>query len=66
MESLIQGVYLKDSNYKWQGLPFWVCVACVEIALLDLLGKVAGKPLGELLRKRDAGGSDRAGPRRHD
>jgi L-alanine-DL-glutamate epimerase-like enolase superfamily enzyme len=47
--SLIHGVYLKDSNYKWQGLPFWVCVACVEIALLDLLGKVAGKPLGELL-----------------
>ncbi|MCI0338108.1 MAG: mandelate racemase/muconate lactonizing enzyme family protein [Acidobacteria bacterium] len=49
LESLVHGVYLKDSNYKWQGLPFWVCVASLEIAVLDLLGKVAHKPLGDLL-----------------
>ena len=48
LESLIHGVYLKDSNYKWQGLPFWVCVAALEIAVLDLLGKIASKPIGEL------------------
>ena len=45
LEKHLRGVYLKDSNYKWQGLPFWVCVAGVELAILDLLGKVAGKPL---------------------
>ncbi|HZS09567.1 MAG TPA: mandelate racemase/muconate lactonizing enzyme family protein [Blastocatellia bacterium] len=49
LESLIHEVYLRDSNYKWQGLPFWVCVAGVETAVLDLLGKVANKPVGELL-----------------
>jgi L-alanine-DL-glutamate epimerase-like enolase superfamily enzyme len=49
LEAHLHGVYLKDSNYKWQGLPFWVCVAGVELAILDLLGKVAGKALGELL-----------------
>jgi L-alanine-DL-glutamate epimerase-like enolase superfamily enzyme len=48
LESLIDGVYLTNSNYKWQGLPFWVPVASVEFAVLDLLGKVAGRPLGEL------------------
>jgi L-alanine-DL-glutamate epimerase-like enolase superfamily enzyme len=48
LESLIHEVYLKDSNYKWQGLPFWVCVASLEVAVLDLLGKVANKPIGEL------------------
>jgi L-alanine-DL-glutamate epimerase-like enolase superfamily enzyme len=48
LESHLEGVYLKDSNYKWQGLPFWVSVACTEIAILDLLGKAAGKPLGAL------------------
>lgn len=56
LESLIHSVYLRDSNYKWQGLPFWVCVASLEFAVLDLLGKVAGKPLGELfgsVLKRD-------------
>ena len=48
LEELIQGVYLRDSNYKWQGLPFWVSVAAVEIAVLDMLGKTANKPLGDL------------------
>ncbi|MFN0084784.1 MAG: mandelate racemase/muconate lactonizing enzyme family protein [Blastocatellia bacterium] len=48
LEDLLQAVYLKDSNYKWQGLPFWVSVACVEIAILDLLGKAANRPLGGL------------------
>jgi L-alanine-DL-glutamate epimerase-like enolase superfamily enzyme len=49
LESLIDGVYLASSNYKWQGLPFWVPVASVEFAVLDLLGQVARKPLGEML-----------------
>lgn len=56
LEALIDGVYLANSNYKWQGLPFWVPVASVEFAILDLLGQVAGKPLGDLLggvRQRD-------------
>lgn len=48
LEALIHEIYLRDSNYKWQGLPFWVCVSSLEVALLDLLGKVANKPLGEL------------------
>lgn len=49
LESLLEGVYLHNSNYKWQGLPFWVCVASVEFAILDLLGKIAAKPVGEML-----------------
>ncbi|MFN7923556.1 MAG: mandelate racemase/muconate lactonizing enzyme family protein [Bryobacteraceae bacterium] len=49
LEALLQEVYLAGSNYKWQGLPFWVSVAAVEIATLDMLGKVAAKPLGELI-----------------
>ncbi|MBC7928085.1 MAG: mandelate racemase/muconate lactonizing enzyme family protein [Bryobacteraceae bacterium] len=51
LESLLSDVYLANSNYKWQGLAFWVSVAAIEIAILDLLGKVVGKPLGELLGK---------------
>ena len=48
LELLIDGVYVANSNYKWQGLPFWVPVASVEFAILDLLGQVAGKSLGEM------------------
>ena len=43
------GVYRHDSNYKLQGLPFWVPVALVEFAILDLLGRMANKSIGELL-----------------
>jgi L-alanine-DL-glutamate epimerase-like enolase superfamily enzyme len=49
LESLLWEVYRSDSNYKFQGLAFWVCVAAVEMALLDLIGQVSGKPIGELL-----------------
>jgi L-alanine-DL-glutamate epimerase-like enolase superfamily enzyme len=51
LESIFHDAYLAGSNYKWQGLPFWVSMAAVEIATLDLLGKASGKPLGELLGK---------------
>jgi L-alanine-DL-glutamate epimerase-like enolase superfamily enzyme len=51
LELLIESAYLDSSNYKWQGLAFWVGVAAVEIAILDMLGNVAKKPLGELLGK---------------
>lgn len=49
LDTLIDGVYLANSNYKWQGLPFWVPVASVEFAILDLLGQVARKSIGDLL-----------------
>jgi L-alanine-DL-glutamate epimerase-like enolase superfamily enzyme len=56
LDALVDGVYLHQSNYKWQGLPFWSCVASVELAVLDLLGQVSGRPLGELfggVRRRE-------------
>lgn len=56
LENTFHEAYLASSNYKWQGLPFWVSMAVVEIAILDLLGKACGKPLGELfgrVRRRE-------------
>jgi len=56
LETLLGEVYRYQSNYKFQGLAFWVCVATVEMALLDLMGQVSGKALGDLLggvRRRD-------------
>ncbi|MDX2266928.1 MAG: mandelate racemase/muconate lactonizing enzyme family protein [Bryobacter sp.] len=49
LEQTLTDVYLASSNYKWQGLPFWVSVAVVEMAILDLLGQETGLPLGELV-----------------
>ncbi len=49
LESLLDGVYVHQSNYKLSGLALWVCVGCLEFAILDLLGKLAGKSIGELM-----------------
>ncbi|TRX48561.1 mandelate racemase/muconate lactonizing enzyme family protein [Fulvivirga sp. M361] len=52
LDRLMDKVYMSALNYKWQGLAFWVGVAYVELAILDLLGKVSKKPIGELLGGR--------------
>nr|WP_303652514.1 mandelate racemase/muconate lactonizing enzyme family protein [Paludisphaera mucosa] len=49
LEGLLWELYRHDDNYKYQGLALWVCVAAAEFAVLDLIGKVAGKSLGDLL-----------------
>jgi len=47
IESLVDSVY--TANYKIAGLPFWCPVAYIEQSLLDMLGKIVSKPVGELL-----------------
>src|SRR3954463_3156452 len=37
LESLLWEVYRSKDNYKYQGLALWVCVAAVEMALLELM-----------------------------
>ena len=49
LESLIEEVYVYNSNYKLQSLALWVPLATIEFAVLDLLGRIAGKPIGELI-----------------
>ncbi|MCM8541061.1 MAG: mandelate racemase/muconate lactonizing enzyme family protein [Lentisphaeraceae bacterium] len=51
LDRLIEKVYISQSNYKYQGLALWVSVASIEFAILDLLGIVANKPVGELVGK---------------
>src|SRR6185369_98293 len=49
LEELLFGVYREHDNYKFQGLALWCPVALVEFAILDLLGRIAGKSIAELL-----------------
>ncbi len=49
LEDLLWDLYRHADNYKYQGLALWVCAAGAEFALLDLLGKLAGKSIGDLL-----------------
>lgn len=52
LERLIEGVYVHQSNYKLGGLAFWNCAGWVEFSLFDLLGRVAGKSVADLLGGR--------------
>lgn len=49
LDDLVDGVYVANSHYKYQGLAFWICLASVEFAVLDLLGNVAQQPIGDLI-----------------
>jgi L-alanine-DL-glutamate epimerase-like enolase superfamily enzyme len=38
-----------QSNYKFQSLALWIPVATIEFAILDMLGRIAGKSIGQLI-----------------
>ncbi len=46
---LVDNAYRLNSNYKYAGMPLWNCIGSVEIAVWDLLGRMARKPVYELL-----------------
>ncbi len=53
LDQLLEEVYVYKSNYKLQNLALWVPLATIEFAILDLLGKIAGKPMASLLGDRE-------------
>jgi L-alanine-DL-glutamate epimerase-like enolase superfamily enzyme len=48
---LVDNAYRLNSNYKYAGMPLWNSIGSVEIAVWDLLGRIANKPVYELLGK---------------
>jgi len=49
LESLVEEVTVFQSNYKLQGTAIWVPLATIEFAILDMLGRMAGLPIGRLI-----------------
>ena len=49
LELLLEEVYVYKSNYKFQSLALWVPVATIEFAILYMLGRIAGKSIGQLI-----------------
>jgi len=52
MEATFDYMYVRELNYKIQGLAFWCPWSWLEASLLDILGKAAGKFMGELFGPR--------------
>jgi L-alanine-DL-glutamate epimerase-like enolase superfamily enzyme len=51
LDNLLWELYRWQDNYKLYGLALWSPQAWVEFAILDLLGRIAGQPIGALLGK---------------
>jgi len=49
LPSLVDGVYTHRSAYKLAGIALWSPVAYVELSLLDMIGRLANRSVGELL-----------------
>lgn len=49
LEGHLWGVYRHASNYKLLGQALWCPVAWVEFAVLDLLGRIAGRSIADLM-----------------
>jgi L-alanine-DL-glutamate epimerase-like enolase superfamily enzyme len=49
IEQLIDRAYVYDSNYKMQNLALWVPMATIEFAILDMLGQISGRSIGQLI-----------------
>jgi L-alanine-DL-glutamate epimerase-like enolase superfamily enzyme len=49
LEAVMLEATVHESNYKAQSLAIWVPLATIEFAILDMFGKMSGKPIGELI-----------------
>lgn len=49
LESLLEQVLVYESNYKLQSVALWVPLATIEFAILDMLGRMASKSIGQLI-----------------
>ena len=49
LEALLDEVYVYQSNYKMQNLALWVPLATIEFAILDMLGRMVDKSIGQLI-----------------
>jgi L-alanine-DL-glutamate epimerase-like enolase superfamily enzyme len=49
LERHLWDLYRHNSGYKYQGMVYWCCVAAAEFAILDLLGKITRRSIGQLI-----------------
>jgi L-alanine-DL-glutamate epimerase-like enolase superfamily enzyme len=49
LENLLWEAYRYGDNYKLYGIALWSPLAWVEMAILDLLGRINGRSIGQLL-----------------
>ena len=49
LDLLLEKVYIYNLNFRLSGLALGIPLATIEFAILDMLGRIAGKSMGELI-----------------
>lgn len=49
LDLLLERVFVYGFNFRFNGISLGTPLATIEFAILDLLGRLAGKPMGQLL-----------------
>jgi L-alanine-DL-glutamate epimerase-like enolase superfamily enzyme len=46
---VLERIFVYDFNFRFSGISLGIPLATAEFAILDMLGRIAGKPVGELI-----------------
>jgi L-alanine-DL-glutamate epimerase-like enolase superfamily enzyme len=49
LDLLLEKVFVYSFNFRYNGISIGTPLATIELAILDMLGRVAGKPFGQLV-----------------
>jgi L-alanine-DL-glutamate epimerase-like enolase superfamily enzyme len=49
LDLLLEKVFIYGFNFRYNGISIGTPLATIEFAILDMLGRIAGKPLGRLI-----------------
>ena len=49
LDLLLERVYVYDLNFRLSGMALGIPLATIEFAILDMLGRIAGRPIGQLI-----------------
>ena len=49
LDLLLEMVFMNNLNYRLSGYPIGIPLATIEFAILDMLGKIANKPVAQLI-----------------
>lgn len=49
LDLMLEKVYIYSLNFRLSGMALGVPLATIEFAILDMMGRIAGKPIGQLI-----------------
>jgi L-alanine-DL-glutamate epimerase-like enolase superfamily enzyme len=49
LDLILDRIYIYHFNFRYNGIALGLPLACAEFAILDMLGRIAGKTMGEMI-----------------